>query len=272
MPNWAIVHKTWLDSRSAIGGAALGTLAFVLLFVAAMTRMGTELLEFVGQFPFLKKIFEMGFGIRVGGEVSLSVLFAVSFTHLVPLVLAWGTIVAIVSRTTVGEIERGTADLLLTLPVSRREVAVSTTLVWVFAAALCALAPLIGVLIGGRIFAQNEALPVSGFAKASANSLALHLAAGGMATLISSVCDRRGTAIGVVAALALGSVTLQFVEPFLPALGRIRWVGLLNYFRPVDIVRTGHLPAASIVVLLLVAVLGWMIGTFIWCRKDIPAG
>ena len=105
MVNWAIVRKTWGDSRWAIGGAVLGTLVFVLIFVAGMTNMGTELLKFIGQFPFLKKIFEMGLGIQVGSEVSLTVLFAVSFTHLVPLALAWGTVVAIVTRTTVGEIE-----------------------------------------------------------------------------------------------------------------------------------------------------------------------
>ena len=107
MFNSAIFGKTLRDSRISILLSAMGILAFIIIFVWAMLNMGTQLMQFLSQFPFLTRILEMGFGISVEGEVSINILFAVCFTHGVVLALTWITIIATVTRTTVGEIERG---------------------------------------------------------------------------------------------------------------------------------------------------------------------
>ena len=119
MINHAIFWKTFRDSASLLIAAAVGVILFTMLFVWSMLDMGTELMRFVSQFEFLKKIFEVGFGINVSGEVSLRILFAVCFTHGVILTLSFAVIIANATRVIVGEVERGTADLLLTLPVNR---------------------------------------------------------------------------------------------------------------------------------------------------------
>ena len=271
MFNLAITIKTARDSCATIGLASLATVGFVILFVRAMVNMGTELLKFVSQFPFLKNIFEVSLGIRVEGEVSINILLAVCFTHLVVVVLAWGTIIAIVTRVSVGEIERGTADLLLSLPVSRLTVVLSTSLVWILAAALLAFSALIGVWIGGLFFAGDEQIKLLRFVPAAVNLFALHLAVGGLCQLVSGIANRRGIAIGVVVGIALVSVTLNFIEPFIQPIQRFRFLGLLCYFRPVDIVRTAQWPIQHCLVLLGVAIACWTIGTIAFCRKDIPA-
>lgn len=271
MINLAISIKTLRDSAATVVLACLATIAFVVLFVWAMVNMGTDLLKFVSQFSFLKNIFELSLGIRVEGDVSINLLLGVTFTHLVVLVLAWGTIIAAVTRTTVGEVEQGTADILFSLPVARWSVLLSTTVVWLLMAVLLACSAWVGICIGGMAFARDEPVAFSKFIPVAVNLLALHWAVGGIGLLVSALSPRRGVAIGTVVGIALASVTLNFVEPFIPVLRPFRVLGLLYYFRPVDIVRTGVWPLTQCAVLATTALVCWAIGTVVFCRKDIPA-
>lgn len=270
MINGAIFWKTTRDSASLILASSLGITGFVVLFVWAMLDMGEQLMAFLSQFGFLKRIFEFSFGIDVSGEVSIAILLAVCFTHGLVLLLSWAVVIATTSRVTSGEIERGTADLLLTLPVRRSVVYLSTTLVWLLAAFLLAMCPLFGLWIALQIFETREAVEISRFVKPAINFFFLLIAIGGVSSLISSCIDRRGLAVAIIAGVLLISVVLNFVEPFIPVIERIRFLGLLNYFRPVDVVRLGEWPMMEMIVLLLLGVVCWTSGLIVFGRKDIP--
>ena len=82
--------------------------------------------------------------------------------------------------------------------------------------------------------------------------------------------NRRGPAVGAIVGMAFVSVVLNFIEPFLPDTVSIRYFGLLNYFRPVDVVRTQEWPWSSIAVLCSIAVVSCVIGAVHFCRKDVP--
>ncbi len=266
----AIFKKTLRDSRISILFAAIGIVLFQILFVWAMLNMGTDLLQFLSKFPFLTKIMEMGFGINVSGEFSISIFLAVCFTHAVVLSLAWSVIIATTTRTTVGEIERGTADLLLTLPVTRPQVYLSTSIVWWLAAALFSVCPLVGIWIGIQIFETDEVVEISRYYAPASNFFTLNLTIGGLASMIACFLDRRSVAIGTIVAILLVSVVLNFVEPFIESIKSIRFLGLLNYFRPVDVVRTGDWPMFNMVVLFLLAAVCWTIGLITFARRDVP--
>ena len=270
MINRAIVHKTLKDSASLTTAAAFGIVGFVILFVWAMLNMGDEVLSFVSRFSFLRKVFEAGFGIKVEGEVSLNILLAVSFTHAVVLALSWAVMIAITTRVTVGEIEKGTADVLLTLPVSRSEIYFSTSLVWILAAILLAFCPVVGVWIGSQIFKTPEVVEVTRYFKPAANFFCLLLAVGGISSFVASFLDRRGPAIAIVVGIVLLSSILNFVEPFIEALKPLRFFGLLNYFRPVDVFRANTWPLVPMSSLLLIFFACWLLGLIIFHRREIP--
>ena len=271
MINGAIFWKTMRDSAATLIAAAIGMTAFVVLFVWSMQSMGTELLDFVSKFGFLKKIFEVGFGINVSGEISLNVLFSACFTHAMILLLAWSTIISISTRVTVGEVERGTADLLLSLPVSRQEVMFSTSLVWVLSAAVLSACPIVGVWIGSLVLETEEVVEINRYVAPAVNFFCLNLAVGGISTMIACLASRRGLAIAWIVGVLVSSVVLNFVEPFIDAVKHIRIVGLMSYFRPVDTVRNNDWPVSSILVLLGIAVVSWVVGSVVFCRKDIPS-
>jgi ABC-type transport system involved in multi-copper enzyme maturation permease subunit len=269
--NLAIVLKTARDSWLAVALACLGTMGFIVLFVCAMQSMGAEVLDFLARVDFLRRMLEVSLGISVDGEVSSAVLYAVSFTHLVVLAAGWGTIIAIVSRVTAGEEEQGTADLLYSLPLRRSTVFVSTTLVWAAAAALLAACPLAGILVGTLAFPPTDEVHVARYVPVAVNLLALHLAVGGLTALAGVLCNRRSLAIGIVVSVALVSATLNFVEPFLPAISRVNFLGLLHWFRPVDAVRHASWPVVSIIVLAAFGSACWLASLVLHSRKDFPA-
>ena len=266
----AIFKKTLRDSSISIALSAVGIVGFQVLFVWAMLNMGTDLLKFVSNFPFLIKIFEMGFGIKVDGEVSINIMFAVCYTHAVVLALTWSVIIATTTRTTVGEIERGTADMLLSLPVTRPEVYFSTSLVWWFAAGLLSFCPLLGIWIAVQFFQMEEPVVLSRFVAPGVNFFALNLAIGGLSSMVACLMNRRGVAIGTIVAIALSSVVLNFIEPFIEAIKSLRFLSLLNYFRPVDIVRTGEWPVTNMLVIVAFAAACWTIGLITFSRGISP--
>ncbi len=270
MINGAIFWKTVRDSAVMLVACAVGLIAFVVLFTWAMLNMGAQVLKFIAEMPWLSKLFEVAFGINVTGEVSLTILFAICFTHAVVFMLSWSFVIATTTRVTVGEIERGTADLLLTLPVRRSEVYASTTLPWMLAIVMLAFCPLVGVWIGTLIFETDEVVEVGRYAKPAWNAVFLMWAIGGISSLASSLIDRRGPAIGTVVAVVLVSAVLSFIEPFIEVVKRIRFISLLNYFRPVDVVRENQWPVVEMTVLFGIGLVGWLVGLMIFCRKDIP--
>ena len=184
----------------------------------------------------------------------------------------WGVLIATATRVTVGEVEKGTADILLTLPVSRVEVFCSTSLVWILIAVFLSFTPIAGIWLAVQIFQPDEIVELKRYVAPACNFTCLNLAIASMASLIGSIYDRRGLAVGTTIGIALVSVILNFVEPFIDAIQSIMFLSFLNYFRPVDIVREGGFPLQSCAALLGFAVVCWLIGLTVFSRKDVPTG
>lgn len=271
MFNTALFQKTLRDSAGLVAAASVGTFLFAILFSWAMQNMGEELLDFLSRFQFLQKIMEVTFGIETDGEVSLGILLAVCFTHAVVLMLSGSVVVATSSRIAAGEVERGTADLLLTLPIPRSTILVSTTLAWGLAGIAVAICPLLGIGLATLLFDLAD-VRLNAYWPAVANLAALLLAMGGATTLAANLTFRRGLAIGWVVGVAVVSMAIHLVEPFLESLSAIRFLGLLNYLRPVDIVRSGEWPWSDISILLGIGAVAWLVGGALFLKRDIPTG
>ncbi len=268
--NPVLFRKTFRDSLALLAASTCGIIVFVVVFAWAMINMGPELMQFLSKFQFLAKIFEVGLGIKVDGDFSVNIMLAVSFAHAMVMMMSWAVMISISTRVTVGESERGTADLLLTLPVSRTEVFVSTSLVWMVSAVLLAISPLIGIWISVLVLNPDETIVLSSFAGASINFFAFLLAIGGMSTLVGCIFDRRGPAIATVVGIGIFSVLINYVEPFISQISRIKFLSLMTYFRPVESVRSGVFPLFDFLIMLSIGMVCWAIGLMIYNRRDVP--
>jgi ABC-type transport system involved in multi-copper enzyme maturation permease subunit len=269
--NRAVLRRAFRDTRALLLALTLVVLGFEVLFVFVIGELSGQLIAFWKQMPFVSKVLRALVGIDPGRDVSFASMVAIGLIHPFLLAVLWTFLLVVCSRDTVGEIDRGTADLLLTLPVSRAAVYTSTTVVWIGAVAVLALATWAGIWIGGRAFDSPEPVDAGRYLRPLISLVALSAAIGCATMCASSFLVRRGYAIAVVLAALLLSFLLNFLAAFVPLLQPLCVLGVLYYYRPVDIVRDNAIPWRDVTVLLSSGAALWTIGLWRFCRRDIPA-
>ena len=157
----------------------------------------------------------------------------------------------------------------MTMPIRRFDVFCSNTAAWLIAVVVLSSAPLGGIWLAVRWIETPETISLARFIPPACNLVCLNLAVCGLATLCGCLAQRRSVAISWLVAFVFLSVLLNFVEPFLPAFSTAKWLSLLTYFRPVDVVRLGHWPMIHMMVLVGIAVATWIAGAARYWRMDV---
>lgn len=222
------------------------------------------------QIAFLQKVISAMLGVEVaGGNLGPEIFASVPWVHPVPLALMWTLAIVICTRVPAGEVDRGTIDVLLGLPVTRRQVFVSESLVMVGATMAVLVCGGLGSMIGGASVAPELRAPPARLIIVLVNFLCLNLAVGGIAWTISSFSDRRGRAIGAVLAIVLSLFLLNYLSQFWKPAERLSFLSILRYYRPLNILRNGDWPWRDLVVLTLAATMFWVIGGWVFARRDL---
>lgn len=268
--NPAIFRKALRDSGWLVLLVPIALVVFEVLVVRALSESGSESAGYWLHRPFTKRLLKMLLGSELG-DITPTTLVTIGLAHPLLYALNWTLLLSVATRMTAGEIDRGTADLLLTLPVSRLTVYVSCSALWILAGIPASVAPLLGVYIGEWWAPLWEPVTFGPLWLLALNLLAMYLAVGGLTMLVSSAVSRRGSAIAVVLAGLLGSFLLNFLAAIWPAAERIAFLGLLHYYHPLPCIREGLVPVRDLVVLGSVGVVAWLVGALTYCRRDIPA-
>ena len=131
------------------------TLVLGLVFMGVEAALGFILPKFGAQMShdwlqmdFARGIMQAMLGTEITDRMGPPMFQAMAWVHPVVLGLAWAHAVVCCTRVPAGEVDRGTIDVLLGLPVSRREVFLSETLVWLACGAAMFAAGLAGNLLG----------------------------------------------------------------------------------------------------------------------------
>ncbi len=266
----AILIKTLRDALFIGGLCGLGIFLLEMLFVIVMQ-------DFIGEMEYLwinKEIFQrfarMLLGEELGEAITPTGLITIGFAHPLLFAMSWSFLLVVCTRVTVAEIEWGTADLLFTLPVNRREVYVSASIGWMVFAG-----PLFGVMLGGTFLGEliaplDEPLAFDALVKLAVNFVALWLCIGCVTMCVASFSSRRGQAIGAVLVWLLLSFLLNFLSQYWSAIEDFSKIGLLYYYRPLPVIRTNAWPLVDIGILVALGAIAWTIGLVRFCRRDIP--
>ena len=266
-----LIAKTARDALVLFLLVAAGILIFEALLVLVFGALSEQVLDIWARIPFVQRLLKALIGVDVTGEVTLASLLSLGLVHPILFALLWSFEVTMCTRVILGEIESGTADLLLALPMSRARVYASVSVVWIAAGALLCCMIWVGLALGTLLFATPEPVPLARFGKPLLNLFALYVAIGCGTMCVSVFCVRRGPAIAMVLAVLLASLLVEFVAAFVPSLERMRFVGLLAYYDPAEIVRSGRLPPLDLAVLAIGAASAWALGLWRFNTRDIPA-
>ena len=242
--------------RSTFGwGLGLVLIGIMQLAVYPSVASSSEGMQaFVDQWPdALKEAF--GLDAYTTGAGFLN---AEMFSMMIPLVLiAIATTAA--AAATAGEEERGTADLLLTLPVSRNRVMAAKVLAGGIAVVLVAGATWLTIAVGAP-FVDLE-IAAGDLAAGILMTTLLALFFGAVTLLIGAATGKRTVALGVGVGLALAAFLLNalapladWLEPWQDA-SPFRWaLGNEPLLNGVDVAMAGLLLGLSIVLLVIAAI------------------
>ena len=221
------------------------------------------------ELPFVRSMLTALLGTELGDEITARSMQVLIWVHPVVLALVWTHETVLCTRMPAGEIDRGTIDVLLGLPVSRRAVYCCESIVWLVSGLL-----LLGMgLLGHRIAApaMPEAIrpELSRAVLVMANLYGIYVAVGGIAFLVSALSDRRGRAMAIVFGILLASFLLNFVAEFWEPAEKIAFLSVMKYYQPAQILLSGDFPIRDVAVLLSVGGSAWLLGGEVVARRSI---
>ncbi len=267
----ALVRQALRDNALLIGIALAALFGFELLYTQAMHDLSASLLKFWQEIPFLRTLLMTLAGLDVSGEISATTLMSLGLVAPFLIIVTWGVIVTVCTSLPVGEIDRGTADLLFSLPISRASLYCSLSATWLALSVAMALTAWGGLAAAERLVGTAEPLDHAALLRVVVNLMLLFAAVCGLSLLVSSFTSRRPAAVGLVIGTLAVSFMLNFLAAFQPSMRAVSFLGVLDYYRPVDIVRGPGWPLHNMLVLAAVAIGCWSVGLWRFCRRDIPA-
>ena len=259
------LHEVWLTTM--LFGFALLTVEALLTYILPQLHKGLD--GFVNEIPFLRSMLATLLGSELGDGLSARTMQAFLWVHPVVLALVWAHEITFCTRMPAGEIDRGTIDVLLCLPVSRRAVYLCESIMWLVTGGGVLLMGLLGHRIAVAAMPQEMRPELSCAILVTVNLYFVYVAVGGVACLVSACSDRRGRAMAIVFGIVLTSFLLNFVAQFWEPAKQVEFLGVLNYYQPTQILQNGDLPVRDLAVLLLVGGSAWLLGGEVVARRSI---
>lgn len=269
--SFALVRKTLRDSWLLLAAAMLGILIFEIVFSRVIEQMPADLGSGLLKQKWIQDIIRFLLGADLSELMTSTGVMTIGFSNSIVYALSFIFLLTTCSRIVAGEIDRGTCDLLLALPVSRASAYISASLVWILGCAPLAIMPFVGVYIGTHWFPLVEPVDYPRLLLPTTNLLFLFLAVGGISMLFSAIYTRRGPAIGVVIAVLIVSLMLNFLAQNWSDINKIAFLSLLHYYKPLPLVKSGQFSYYNLSVLFGIFLVTWTGGLLIFCRRDIPA-
>lgn len=267
-----LLRKSARDTWFILTAAALAIAIFeVLAILAFHYAVRDARLYFDGMPPFVRRFVNVLAGMDIQGTLTPTGLMSIGFAHPIVHIVLWSFTIAFTTRVLVGEIDRGTADLLLSLPLSRARVYATLSTLWLLAGVVLAAAPCAGTWFAQWYFGRGP-FDFPRLGMVSVNLFALYLAIGAASLMVSSMLSRRGPAIGLIFAVLEASFILNFLAAIWEPAKQIAFLGVLDYYRPLPIIVTGQWPVKNLVTLLAAAVVCWSAGLVVYARRDIRTG
>ncbi len=219
---------------------------------------------YFGEFFEAFTAFAGGSVFTLGGSVALG------FIHPIPIVLVAVFAVGYPAAALAGERQRGTLEVLLARPISRRRVYLTTLAATVLFVVAAVAADVAGVVAGAALFDVIDELPADRLATAAANAALLFVTLGAIALAISASSDRLAPALGITVAFAVVSYAVEFLGAIWPELAWLRPWSIFNHFQPGEIIEGAGDPGDAVVLAAVLAI-ATAYGLWRFPRRDLAA-
>ncbi len=264
----SVFAKSLRDVRRGVAWWTLGLAGYVALIVSVYPtiRDNPDLNELVESYPEALKAF-IAFGSQSDFTSAAGYLGSELFSFMIPALFLVAT-VGNGAGSIAGEEERGTLDLLLSLPLSRTRVAVEKLGAMVVEITCLGLVLWLALWIGTAPFEMD--VPAAHLGAAVFSAVALAAAYGAIAFMLAAATGRRSLAIGVSVALAVGGYLVNSLAPLVDALGPFQKASPFYHYAAGDPLHLGVDPWHALF-LLGVGATAAVVGVLLFARRDVSS-
>lgn len=248
---------------------ALALMVLEAIFAYVLPTFADQFSTVLLQLEFVQRMIQALLGTDIGAQVSPNVFSSIAWVHPLVLTIVWAHAIIFCTRVPAGEIDRGTIDLLFGLPVSRWRIYRCESAVFLVTGLIVISMGLLGNALGSLSQEPDSRPDPARLLVVVVNLYCLYLAVGGLAFLTSSIANHRGRAVAVVFAILLASFLLNFLAQLWQPAEKLSFLSVLNYYRPMLILRDGGWPTMDLAVLTGLSTTLWIIGGLCFARRDI---
>ncbi len=267
--NAGLLNKSLREALAVIVICCIGIMLFEGLVSYIFWSYEDEFTSSIGQIEFVQNFINTMVGERGGGTIGPGTLKSLAWVHPLVLSIVFALEITLCTRMPAGEIDRGTIDVLLALPVSRRAVYMAETVVWLGAGLALVCFAYLGSKLGYLWVPPEDRPETHRIVFILVNLYCLYLSIGALSLMASALSDRRGRAIGTVFAVVLTLFLWSFLGQYFEPLDRVSFLNVFSYYKPMPILNDGGFPLRDTLVLLGCALPLWIAGGVIFSRRDI---
>ena len=267
--NRGLLLKSLREAWIATVLFALALMVIEAIFAYVLPTFADQFSTVLLQLEFVQRMVQALLGTDIGAQISPDMFSAIAWAHPVVLTIVWAHAIIFCTRVPAGEIDRGTIDLLFGLPVSRWRLYRCESAIFLVTGLIVISMGLLGNALGSLSQEPDSRPDPARLLVVVVNLYGLYLAVGGLAFLISSLANHRGRAVAAVFAILLASFLLNFLAQLWQPAEKLSFLSVLNYYRPMLILRDGGWPTMDLAVLTGLAAILWIIGGLCFARRDI---
>jgi ABC-2 type transport system permease protein len=262
----SVFAKSLRDLRRGLTWWSVGLAGMVAMMAAVYPsiRDNPALNRLVEDYPEALKAF-IAFGGSVDYVSGAGYLGIELFSFMVPLLFVIAAI-ASGAAAIAGEEERGTLDLLLSQPVTRRGVAAAKLASAAVEVAVLTIVLWLTLWAGVALF--DMGVSPSNLLAASLTAGVLGLTFGAIAFLLGAATGRRALAIGLAAAAGVASYLVNALAALVSALGPLQKASPFYHYAVGDPLRQGLAPG-HVAILIAVAAVSAVSGIVLFERRDL---
>jgi ABC-2 type transport system permease protein len=262
----ALFGHLWRSQRTKLLVVAVAIAAWSVFLPIIYSSFGQQIKQVVDSGIIPKQL--MNFG---GGDpFTLAGSIALGYIHPIAIILVSIFAIGFCVSAVAGERQRGTLEVLLARPVSRRTLYVTELVAALLFIGLILLAAIVGTLIGSAIAGVSGELAVDRLPVLWLNGMLLWGAFATIALAASVSFDRLTPALGVTVAIVVVSYFLEILGSLWPDAQGLQPYSLFHYLKAREILG-GTIDPFGFGVLAVVALLaiGWALVEF--PRRDLAA-
>ena len=267
--NRGLVNKTVRELWPVTLLIGILVAAFEGIIAVVLPRYESEIGLQMLEMPFVKRIIEGMLGSKMADQVGPEILWSIPWAHPVMMSLILAHAVICSTRLPAGEVDRGTIDIALGLPISRWQWMRTDGLLWLGSAMIVISLLMTGNKVGSALYGSDRVLSMKETVIIYTNLLGVYLAVGSVSWLTSSLSDRRGKAITIAFVFIVTSFLVSYLEQFWEPAQYAAWFSVLSYNRPLFVLRDGTWPAGDLCVLYGSAVVLWGFAAWWFTRRDL---